>query len=83
MVKRSSQVFQFKVELWRSFAVLGPDEVVTLKVPGRFPTVDDIVRDAMIMARRSHVGYARVTVENGPRRGEQFARVHARLSHEV
>ncbi len=49
MVKRSSQVFQFKVELWRSFAVLEPDEVVTLKVPGRFPTVDDIVRDAYLV----------------------------------
>jgi len=52
-------------------------------VPGRVPTVDEAVCDAMIMERMQHVGYARVTFENGPQRGMQYARVHVRLSHEV
>jgi hypothetical protein len=51
MLRRSTQVYQFKVELWRLFTVPEPDEVVTLKVPERFPAVDEIVRDAMIMVR--------------------------------
>jgi hypothetical protein len=83
MQKRSSRVSQFKVELWRSFTVPEPDEVITLKVPGRFPTTDEVVRDAMIMARFSHVGYARVTIESGPQRGTRYGRVHVQLSHEV
>ena len=83
MVVRSVRVCRLKVELWRSFAVPDPDRVVLLQVPGRVPTVDEVVRDAMIMERMQHVGYARVTFENGPQRGMQYARVHVRLSHEV
>jgi hypothetical protein len=52
-------------------------------VPGRFPTTDEVVRDAMIMAQLSHVGYARVTIESGPQRGTRYARVHVQLSYEV